>query len=276
MCGEVGISVITYSVPLQTSRKARVPFVLHNSEMTTSQDTIISSSSTRPRKEMSAGERRQRWFEVCLVLLVACGSYIVYSLYLLIAGPSAGPRISRYGWAGGILQEVTALLLLGYVLSHRGLRFADLGLRWSPRDVAMGLLVTLVSYPAYELGHTLVQTIHHLVYGTWATGPTAKDFFPHPSVGAIPFLLLNPFFEELIVRAYLMTEVLERTGSATLAVVVSIGVQFSYHLCYGWAGAISLSFFKLALALYYVRSRCALPVIVAHGFFDVYVLLRVW
>ncbi|MGA2301686.1 MAG: CPBP family intramembrane glutamic endopeptidase [Candidatus Acidiferrum sp.] len=137
-------------------------------------------------------------------------------------------------------------------------------------------LVAMVSYAAYGLGNALVQTIHHLAYGTWATVPTAKDFFSHPSIVAIPFLLLSPFFEELIVRAYLMTEVIELTGSSTLAVALSVVVQFSYHLYYGWAGAISLSFFNLALALYYARSRCALPVIVAHGFLDFYALIRAW
>jgi membrane protease YdiL (CAAX protease family) len=174
------------------------------------------------------------------------------------------------------MQEATALRLLGYVLSRRGRKFADLGMRWSLRDVVVGLLVAGVSYAAYGLGHTLVQAVHHLVYGSLATGPTGKDFFAHPSVLAIPFSLLNPFFEELIVRAYLMTEVMELTGSSTLAVALSVGVQFSYHLYYGWVGAISLSFFFLVFALYYVRSRCALPVIVAHGFVDVYALLRLW
>jgi membrane protease YdiL (CAAX protease family) len=244
--------------------------------MTNSLATNTSSSSTNPRNEVSAGERRQRWFEVCLVLLVACGSYILYSLYLLIHGPSTAPQSSNLRWALAIVQEVTALLLLGYVLSRRGLKFADFGLRWSLRDVVVGLLVAAVSYAAYGLGRTLVQIVYHLVYGSFAKGPNAKDFFPLPSVMAIPWSLLNPFFEELIVRAYLMTEINELTGSSTLAIALSVGVQFSYHLYYGWAGAISLSFVFLALALYYARSRCALPVIVAHGFFDVYALLRLW
>jgi membrane protease YdiL (CAAX protease family) len=249
---------------------------LYNSEMTNSPDTIVSGASTNSPNELRSGDRRQRWFEVCLVLLVACGSYLLYSLYLLIQGPSAAPQNSSLRWAGGIVHEATALLLLGYVLSRRGRKFADLGLRWSPRDVGVGLLVTGLSYAVYGLGHTLVQTIHHLMYGSIATGPTGKDFFAHPSVFAIPFSLLNPFFEELIVRAYLMTEVMELTGSSTLAVALSVGVQFSYHLYYGWVGAISLSFLFLVLALYYVRSRRALPIIVAHGFFDLYALLRLW
>jgi len=71
-----------------------------------------------------------------------------------------------------------------------------------------------------------------------------------------------------------MTEVVQLTGSSALAVFLSVAVQFSYHLYYGWAGAISLAFLFLTLALYYARARRALPVIVAHGFFDIYALLR--
>ena len=109
-----------------------------------------------------------------------------------------------------------------------------------------------------------------------ATGPNSGDFFAHPSVLAIPFTLMNPFFEELLVRAYLMTEIVELTGSSALAIAVSVAVQTSYHLYYGWSGALSLAFLFLAFALYFARSRRALPVVVAHGVFDIYGLVRLW
>jgi membrane protease YdiL (CAAX protease family) len=92
----------------------------------------------------------------------------------------------------------------------------------------------------------------------------------------VPFALLNPFFEELIVRAYLMTEVADLTGSSALAVAASVLFQWSYHLYYGWAGATSMAFMFLALSLYYARSRHALPIIVAHAFFDIYAFIRLW
>ena len=132
------------------------------------------------------------------------------------------------------------------------------------------------SYAAYVIGYTLVQGTHYLLYGAFATGPAAKEFFAHHSVVAIPLSLLNPFFEELIVRAYVMTEVIELTGSSTLAITLSVAVQFSYHLYYGWVGAISMSFLFAVFALYYLRSRSALPIILAHAIFDVYGLLRLW
>ena len=247
-------------------------FLLRQRKMTNPSATI----GTNPRSEVSPGESRRRWFELCLVLLVAFGSSILNSVKLLKNGARAVPHISSVGWSIGLVQHALALLLLGYVLSRRGLSFSSLGLRWSLRGLGVGVLVTGLSYAAYALGATLIHVFHYSIYRSLATGPTSSDFFSHPSAAAIPFSLLNPFFEELIVRAYLMTEVIDLTGSSALAVALSVAVQFSYHLYYGWAGAISLSFLFLVLALYYVRSRCVLPVIIAHGFFDVYALFRLW
>src|SRR6202171_224093 len=244
--------------------------------MCDSPTTIIDATPVGTELEVLASVRRQRWFEVSLVLLVAFGSALVNALFLLKNGPSGTPPMNSARWIIGIVQEVTALLLLGYVLSRRSLRFKDLGLRWSLGDVGVGLLVTGSSFAAYLLGSTIVHLFHYAMYGIMARGPSGSDFFAHPSVAAIPFSLLNPFFEELIVRAYLMTEVLDLTGSSSLAVALSVAVQFSYHLYYGWAGAISLSFQFLIFALYYARSRRALPIIVAHGFFDIYGLVRLW
>jgi uncharacterized membrane protein YhaH (DUF805 family)/membrane protease YdiL (CAAX protease family) len=260
----------------QNSYGAQTVFLQRLRKMTNSSATIVSSTATCPRNEISPGEKRQRWFEVCLVLLAAFGSSILYSLYLLKDGPSAMPHISSATWSIGIVQEATALLLLGYVLSRRGLGFSSLGFRWSLRSLGVGVLVTGLSYAAYALGFTLIHVFHYSIYRSLATGPIPNDFFAHPSAVAILYSLLNPFFEELIVRAYLMTEVIDLTGSSTLAVALSVAVQFSYHLYYGWAGAISLSFLFLVFALYYVRTRSALPVIIAHGFFDLYALVRLW
>jgi len=152
----------------------------------------------------------------------------------------------------------------------------NIGLRWSMRDVGAGLLLAGLSFAVYLLSSTFVELFHHWIYGTLAASPDAKSLFARPSLAGIPFFLLNPFFEELIVRAYLMSEIIELSGSSKLAVAASVLVQSSYHLYYGWIGAFTLSFQFLVFALYYVRSRRALPIIVAHGVFDIYGLIRLW
>jgi len=236
-----------------------------------------SSAGARfPLPRVPAHEKRQRWFEVCLVLLLACGSFVLNAIYLLKTGPGGMPAISNPRWSVGIVQEAGCLMLVGYVLSRRQLKFADLGLRWSLSDVGVGLLVAVISYVVYGIGSALVQMGSRQIFGHIASSASPNQFFGHPSVMFIPFSLLNPFFEELIIRAYLMTEVAELTGSSALAVVVSVAVQFSYHLYYGWVGALSVSFLFLVFALYYARARKALPVIVAHGIFDIYSLVRLW
>jgi len=79
--------------------------------------------STGAQPESSLSAARQRWFELCLVLLVACGSAFLNALYVLKNGTNAVPHMTYDKWLIGIVQEVTALLLLGYVLSRAKLRF---------------------------------------------------------------------------------------------------------------------------------------------------------
>ncbi|MGO9543681.1 MAG: CPBP family intramembrane glutamic endopeptidase [Rhodomicrobium sp.] len=114
------------------------------------------------------------------------------------------------------------------------------------------------------------------MYSSAHSGSTVRDIFGRPSIMAIPYSLLNPFFEELIVRAYLMTEVRALTGSWMLATALSVVVQFSYHLYYGWEGAIALSFLFLVFSIYYARTQRATPIIVAHGIFDIWGLVRMF
>lgn len=119
-------------------------------------------------------------------------------------------------WVSGLLEEVAALLLLGYVLSRRGRSFRDLGLRWSFSNVGVGLLVAGVCFAVYVFGSIIVHVVHYTIYRTLANGPTGSTFFSHPGFLAVPFTLLNPFFEEMIVRAYLMTEIIDLTHSSAL------------------------------------------------------------
>jgi membrane protease YdiL (CAAX protease family) len=226
--------------------------------------------------EQPADDKRRRWFELALVLLLCFGTSFIHSIYLLRYGPGASQPMGSFRYVVGIVQEIAGLLLLGYVLSRRALRFKDLGFRWSLRDVSVGLILFVASYFAYALGSIFISVFHKEIYGTWGAVLSGKDFFAHPPIVALPYTLLNPFFEELIVRAYLMTEVLELTGSSGWAVTLSVVVQSSYHLYYGWSGALSLSFLFLTLSLYYERRRRALPIIVAHAIFDIYAFVRLW
>ena len=84
----------------------------------------------------------------------------------------------------------------------------------------------------------------------------------------LPFLVLNAFFEEVIVRGYFMTELIELRKSVVLAAVISLAVQTSYHLYYGVYGAAMVGCGLSVFAIYYAKSRRLMPVILAHMLWD--------
>lgn len=233
------------------------------------------SPSEAPAKRTRVSSRL-RWFEFALLISIALGPYMFSSLQVLVSSQATTPYVQGFRWVLSFFHEMTALLLLGYVLSRRQIRLADLGLRWSIRDLTIGVGLAFGSYCAYYAGYIVVHTIHYAIFGAAHGGATAQALFGHIGISAIPFVLLNPFFEELIVRAYLMTEIKELTGSATLSIAISVLVQAAYHLYYGWEGALSLGFQFLVFAVYYSQTRRATPIIVAHGAFDLFGMFRLW
>jgi len=221
----------------------------------------------------SPSEKRVRWFELSLVLVISFGGSFLSSLYLMKAGKAGLSMVSEFRWARGFVQEIPCLLLLGYVLSRRRRSFRDIGLRWSFRDIGIGVGLAIVSYLTYMVGAFIVYMVHRAFFPPGSNGISAADMSSHSLAFALPFALINPFFEELIVRAFLMSEIKDLTGSWILAAISSVTVQGSYHLYYGWDGAFSIAFSFLVFSIYFARTRKATPLVVAHGMLDILAVL---
>lgn len=210
-----------------------------------------------------------RWFELGLVLLLAFGSSLAASIHVLTHGPAQWPPFTNERWIVSAIHEISCIGLLGYVLHRRGLRIRDLGMNWSRQNMIVGVCLFAGASVSYSLGSWLIQMGQYMLTGSYVTPVSAAQIFGHPTILAFLFTFLNPFFEELIVRAYLMSEVNKLTGSMALAMLVSVLLQSSYHLYYGWTGAASTAFLFVVFALYYARTRNATPIIVAHFLFDI-------
>jgi membrane protease YdiL (CAAX protease family) len=213
--------------------------------------------------------KRQRWFELCLVLFISFGGSVYSGLYYLNHGPNTPtfdytPR-ALYAAA----QSAVTIILLGYVLARTGRKFRDIGLRWSLADVGVGIVVMFVAVVAAITVYRTYFDIYYAIYGTAPVHHRASEFFGHFRLATLPYFLIGPVHEELIVRAYLMTEIRELTGSVTLAGLASLALQFTYHLYYGWWGAVTVTGLFLVFTLYFARWRRALPVVVAHELYDI-------
>jgi membrane protease YdiL (CAAX protease family) len=211
---------------------------------------------------------RVRFFEIFLVLLVAFGSSVANALNVLIHPLRAPLQYTNFSTFLRILHEAGGLLLLGYIFSRSRRRLSDIGLRWSASDIGVGLLLFLLAYTCYAGSYRVFVLLHYLAFNSVSSPQVHREYLTNPLLFVLPYYLLNPFFEELIVRAYLMTEVTALTGSAGLAIAVSVLFQTAYHLYYGWVVALSIGCVFLVFSAYYAKTRRALPIIVAHACMD--------
>ena len=79
--------------------------------------------------------------------------------------------------------------------------------------------------------------------------------------------VVNPFFEETIVVAYLMGALLNQ-DNPWRAINVSVGLRLLYHLYQGVTGVISIVPVGLVFSYYYFKKRKLWPLVFAHGVMD--------
>lgn len=219
-----------------------------------------------------------RLFEVVLICSMAFGSSLYLSIYSLWDNDFENTPRTSYEWAIQLLREGCYLGLLWYVLSRRGQSFFDLGLKWSWKDLLWSFFLVFVGSVAY-------RTMYDVLWSSRLT--TSNHHYLYVSVGyhlfgggifLATFLIqfLNPFFEELTVRAYLMTEIKYFTNSSAWAIIISTVLQSSYHLYQGIPSALSHTGTFLIFSIYYAKTGRITPIILAHLYMDVGATLYYW
>jgi membrane protease YdiL (CAAX protease family) len=210
--------------------------------------------------------------ELGLVLFVAFYSAVFGSFTILLQGlPLEEPALTQVGQSSvelrHMFQQTGVMCLLAYVLYRGSRSFSSIGLNWSSTDVAWAIPVVVAAYFVNLFAYPFAEWCCKAVVGpelverhvTWhLTGPTVTiaNFFG---------TFLNGFFEEVIVRAYLMTQVLKLTKSGLLAVLCSVVVQVSYHFYQGAPGAFGHIGWCLLFSLFYLKTKRVLPLVLAHN-----------
>jgi membrane protease YdiL (CAAX protease family) len=218
----------------------------------------------------SMSERRLLIIEVVLVCVLAFGGSILSSFARLFGGNFGGSNKGILYWTNGALHEGGLLALVWYLLLRRSRSWVDLGLVWAKSDAGWAVLLALGGSFAYSTVHYAI----HLSGLFKSTSVNTTDqvgrilFSGGISAMTILFQFVNPFFEELIVRAYLMTQVRLLTNSAGKAILLSTILQTSYHFYQGVPQALSHSATFLLFSLYYAKTNRITPIILAHLFFD--------
>jgi len=132
--------------------------------------SIATSSAIGPA--LLTVEKRQRWFELFLVVSISLGLFLLNSVYLLKNSPAAPLSMTTLRSLHGIVHETLSLSLVGYVLSRRKLGLKSLGLGWSRRDVVPSFVVTVLAGLSYFAVALLLQLLHYELFGAITRGPS--------------------------------------------------------------------------------------------------------
>jgi membrane protease YdiL (CAAX protease family) len=228
-----------------------------------------------PEPKVIWTDRNIRIFEVILICTIAFSGSILTSTYSFLgnsSGSSSGnSNWATWDWTIRTLREASALGLLWYVLMRHGKSFRDLGLMWTRKDFGWAIILCVVGSLAF-------RAVYDTIYFAGLTTVSHKASVAY--VGnvlfgggifftTILFQFLNPFFEELIVRAYVMTEVKQLTNNATKAIIISTLLQTSYHFYQGGSVAIGHMATFLIFSIFYAKTNRITPIILAHLYYDV-------
>ena len=217
-----------------------------------------------------------RKLELLLLLGVAIGPSLLTAAYIYFVYGIATQRSSAASYisfklAIGIVQQAGGLALLCYILFRQGRNLRDIGFsfRWGDVPVSVGLFV--LAWLAYYVCYLQIYYLHFFWSGRllepWNNMSSVLG--AHISIAAVLFIFINSFFEELIVRAYVMSEISSWTRNIALAGIVSVAIQASYHLYQGVPNAVSIAALFAVFSIYYGISRRIMPVILAHLYLDI-------
>src|SRR5260370_35851272 len=103
----------------------------------------------------------------------------------------------------------------------------------------------LLSWYAIEICYVFINWAYYRATGHYVQrwDNAAAMLGTHVSIIVVVFLVLNSFFEELIVRAYVMSEIISWKNSLLLAGIFSVGISLPYQLLQRVPHMLSLSAF---------------------------------
>lgn len=220
--------------------------------------------------------KKLRAIEFALVIFVALAPPLFNSTFILITGHHTyDPKSLGAIYFGGIISQITALIVLVYVLFRQGRSLAQIGFRFAWLDLLQSVLLVVVVYTAAYLWNVGALYGYYFVTKSFPNvQPQNVEFLAvGVTLPSLIYILINPFKEELVVRAFTISEVEYLTKRTSVAVIMSVVLQTSYHLYQGVFVACMYVPMFLIFSLYYVKWKRITPVILTHLYFDLWALL---
>lgn len=218
-------------------------------------------------------EKKERIMELVLVISLAVLPNFLSALfaYLGLIDMDYSSSNIQAVYVLQIATQITILAVFFYVLYRQGRGLDYIGFSFAWQDIFTGLGLAIIAYITAFLVNLIIIFYSFLLGFEFNIGPENVELFNTGPLSILLFLLLivNSFYEELIVRAYFITEVEGFTKKTALTVALCIILQTSYHVYQGIMPLFNIATIFLVFSLYYIRKRRIMPVIFAHTYFNI-------
>lgn len=225
----------------------------------------------------STTSRQVRWAGLSILLCVAVLPFLLWSTWSFFVMPHHYSAASlRFSYFNVLLTEGTSLGLLFYVLGRNGQSLSDIGLDFRAFDFIHAILLSIGGWFVVQLCYPVVLRVYEIILHHKPPQTSAPPAIIGTAGTMLLFTLVNPFFEEMIVRGFVISELCFLTGKGVLATAASVLLQTSYHLYQGIPNAITDGFVFLLFSVFYLKTRRLWPVIIAHLLWDLSYVLTVY
>jgi membrane protease YdiL (CAAX protease family) len=223
-----------------------------------------------------SSQHNSRISDLVVVLFVGFGTTVISNLSIIL-GPARtySPFELNAGILGGLITEIGCLGVLFTILHYRRQPLSSLGLRFDREDFLPGIGMFFCAYAVFVALYYSALAVRPSL-GVASAGFDFNQFGSSSPALLTLFMLVNPCFEEIVVRGYFSTELVALTKLKWVAVIVPALFQGSYHLYQGRLTAISFTGMFLLFSIYFMKTRRLVPVVIAHTVFDLTLIWRLW
>jgi membrane protease YdiL (CAAX protease family) len=215
--------------------------------------------------------KQVRIFELVLVLAISFMPSLIGSIVFVLTGHLRSTvNYESVDYIVWILHGVLSITLLFYILFKNSRNYSDIGLslKFCWRDLFVGIGLILFAGALYAILIHLVR-IFSPEFINQSLDPKNLGFINARYKGLLMIAaIILPLQEELIVRGFTMSEIYFLTDKRILAIIISVAIQFSYHLYQGVASAIFMLPYFVILSIYFVKTGNLNPVIFSHILID--------
>ena len=221
-------------------------------------------------------EKKIQLYDLLIVLAVTILPAIISGILIFIVGEgtySQGRTDASIFFA--IVKETIGIFLLLYVLFNRDKTLKNLGVSISWKDLLFGVALFVTATIIYTITYYITKAALPPALKGEIIAKNVSNITKQFSWCFLAFVIINPFFEELIVRGFTITQVFSLTNSKVLTIIISVVLQCSYHIYQGVVPMIMMSGVFFLFSVFYIKTGRLTPILIAHLIFDLLILTKI-